>query len=322
MSAPLLEVRDLVKTYAAPRESLFAPPAKIRAVDGVSLTIVAGRSFGIVGESGSGKSTLARAVLALERPTSGNVALLGNDLSAQSPRQLRALRASVQMIFQDPVGSLDPRHDVARIVAEPLACLGAISARERRERVEAALAAVGLSAAAATKYPHEFSGGQRQRIAIARALITRPKLVVADEPVSALDISIQAQVLNLMNDLARDSDVTYLLITHDLAVVANLCDDIAVMFAGRFVETGPAAVLLGAPAHPYTRALIEAAPRFDAPSPAPAASARIDIASPKQGCPYAGRCEFVQQACRETAPALAPAGQGRRAACHFPLHNQ
>ena len=327
MSAPLLEVRDLVKTYALPRERLFAPPPQVRAVDGVSFTIVEGRSFGIVGESGSGKSTLARAILALERPTSGGVALLGHDLFAQSSAQLRKLRAHIQMIFQDPFGSLDPRHTIRRIVAEPLVSLAAMNASERRARVDATLTAVGLNRADGGKYPHEFSGGQRQRIAIARALMTRPKLVVADEPVSALDVSIQAQVLNLMNDLARDSGVTYLLICHDLAVVANLCDEIAVMFAGRFVETGPASALLARPAHPYTSALIAAAPRLSAPAsgnaapPISGASLVVD-ANRNQGCAYAGRCEFAQEACREVAPRLAPTGDGRKVACHFPLHDQ
>jgi peptide/nickel transport system ATP-binding protein len=323
MSAPLLEVRDLVRAYALPRERMLGPKRQLHAVDGVSFAILAGRSFGIVGESGSGKSTLARAVLALETPTSGAISLLGRDLATQSPSQLRELRACMQMIFQDPFGSLDPRHTIRRIVAEPLSILGAITPLERRARVDEALRAVGLDAGDALKYPHEFSGGQRQRIAIARALITRPKLVVADEPVSALDVSVQAQVLNLMNDLAGDSDVTYLLISHDLAVVANLCDTIAVMFAGRFVETGPSEVLLRSPAHPYTRTLIDAAPSLTRiATQSPLTSASVADAPAQRGCAYAGRCQFARKECRDTSPVLAPRDAERSVSCHFPLSNQ
>jgi peptide/nickel transport system ATP-binding protein len=224
----------------------------------------------------------------------------------------------MQMIFQDPYGSLDPRQAIARIVAEPLACLDGITRDQSASRVAEALEAVGLSPGDGRKYPHEFSGGQRQRIAIARALITRPKLVVADEPVSALDVSIQAQVLNLMTDLQQQFGVTYLLISHDLAVVEYICDEIAVMYRGRFVETGPSEKLLGFPAHPYTRALIDAAPKLHAarrraPAPAPAPT------GPQTGCAYASRCAFAQTRCREEAPEMRPVGDGRQAACHFPL---
>jgi peptide/nickel transport system ATP-binding protein len=291
-----------------------------RAADGVSLSVWVGRSFGVVGESGSGKSTLARAIMALETPTNGEVRLLGRSLFNLSRRELRAARADMQMIFQDPHGSLDPRQRVERIVGEPLINLVAITPAQRRARVLDALGAVGLAASDADKYPHEFSGGQRQRIAIARALVTRPKLVVADEPVSALDVSIQAQVLNLMSDLQREAGVTFLVISHDLAVVSHLCDDLAVMFRGRVVETGPAAALLGAPAHPYTRELIDAAPKLEAaPLAAPAleeAPLRPDAGA---GCAYAGRCRFAQARCREDPPALRPLGEGRSVACHFPL---
>ncbi len=212
--------------------------------------------------------------MALDRPTSGAVRLEGRSLYELPRRELRAMRAHIQMIFQDPYGSLDPRQRIARIVAEPLSNLAHVTRAERAQRVEEALRAVGLGAADALKYPHEFSGGQRQRIAIARALITRPKLVVADEPVSALDVSIQAQVLNLMSDLQRDAGVTYLVISHDLAVVGHICDEIAVMFRGRFVETGPSAALLSRPAHPYTRELVDAAPKLEeAPVSAPRSAA-------------------------------------------------
>ena len=317
MSAPLLEVAGLVKVYKLARPGWFAPHPLRRAVDGVSFRLWAGRSFGVVGESGSGKSTLARAIMALETPTAGKVRLLGQSLFDLSRRELRAARADMQMIFQDPYGSLDPRRRVAGIVAEPLVNLADVSPPQRAARVLEALSAVGLPAADADKYPHEFSGGQRQRVAIARALVTRPKLVVADEPVSALDVSIQAQVLNLMIDLQREAGVTFLIISHDLAVVSHLCDDLAVMFRGRFVETGPAAALLKAPAHPYTRELIDAAPRLDGePLAAPEPPQRPEAVA---GCAYAARCRFAQARCLEDAPALRPLGDARAVACHFPL---
>jgi peptide/nickel transport system ATP-binding protein len=317
MSAPLLEVVDLVKLYALARPGWLAPHPVRRAVDGVGFVIEAGRSFGVVGESGSGKSTLARAVMALERPTSGVVRLEGRPLHQMPRGELRAMRAHIQMIFQDPYGSLDPRQRIARIVAEPLANLAHVKRAERAERVEEALRAVGLSAADALKYPHEFSGGQRQRIAIARALITRPKLVVADEPVSALDVSIQAQVLNLMSDLQREAGVTYLLISHDLAVVGYICEEVAVMFRGRFVETGPSAALLAKPAHPYTRELVDAEPKLEQTALAPAEPPpRPDATT---GCPYAARCLYAEARCLQEAPSLRPLGEGRAVACHFPL---
>ena len=318
MSAPLLEVVDLVKHYRLPRIGWLAPHPIRRAVDGVSLTIEVGRSFGVVGESGSGKSTLARAVMALETPTAGRVRLDGHSLFDLGRRALRAQRAAMLMIFQDPYGSLDPRQQIGRIVAEPLINLVQVDRVQRAARVLEALRAVGLVASDAHKYPHEFSGGQRQRIAIARALVTRPRLVVADEPVSALDVSIQAQVLNLMSDLQRDSGVTFFLISHDLAVVGHLCDDVAVMFHGRFVETGPSAALFKAPAHPYTRELIDAAPKLEEKPAATTPEAATGEAGPG-GCPYAARCSFVQSRCREVAPTLRPLGEGRAVACHFPL---
>jgi len=317
MSAPLLELIDLVKVYRLAGERLFGPHAHVRAVDGVDLKVTAGRSYGIVGESGSGKSTLARCAIALERPTSGEACLMGVSLIGASRRDLRRMRAHMQMIFQDPYGSLDPRQRVERIVAEPLSLLDGVSGAEMTARVSESLQAVGLVKTDARKYPHEFSGGQRQRIAIARALITRPKLVVADEPVSALDVSVQAQVLNVMTDLQQRAGVTYLLISHDLAVVEHVCDEIAVIFRGRFVETGPTGILLAAPAHPYTRALIDAAPKLRAERgrrrPAPTS------ASSGAGCAYAPRCPYAQDRCRSEAPRLRELGDGRRAACHFPL---
>ena len=263
MSAPLLQVDNLVREYAMPREKLFGPPAKVNALNGVSFTITAGRSLGIVGESGSGKSTLARLVMALDTPTAGSVKLLGRDLHALPREDLRQARRDIQMVFQDPYGSLDPRQTVERIVTEPLAAQGNTNRKERHQRAADVLASVGLRPNDLGKYPHEFSGGQRQRIAIARALITRPRLIVADEPVSALDVSVQAQVLNLMQDLQAEFGITYMLISHDLAVVHHLCDDVAVLWQGRIVEQGPPERLFDAAEHPYTRALLEAVPEAE-----------------------------------------------------------
>jgi peptide/nickel transport system ATP-binding protein len=327
MTPPLLELRDLVKRYRLPRERLLRAAPVVEALRGVSLTVQAGRSVGIVGESGSGKSTLARHAMALETPTEGSVRLLGRDLHALAPADLRASRRDFQMVFQDPYGSLDPRQRVGRIVAEPL--IGAV-AEETRQRVAASLDAVGLRASDAQKYPHEFSGGQRQRIAIARALITRPKLIVADEPVSALDVSVQAQVLNLLADLAEQFGVTYLLISHDLAVVDHVCDEVAVMYAGRIVEQGTPALLFRAAAHPYTRALLRAMPA-DAVGAAPVsraagaapASARVASASDvtttstATACAFAPRCAYRQARCDIELPALRPLASGQRVACHF-----
>ncbi|RYZ12231.1 MAG: ATP-binding cassette domain-containing protein [Comamonadaceae bacterium] len=265
---PLLRVRGLVRHYALPRERLFGAPPVVRALNGVSFEVQAGRSLGIVGESGSGKSTIARLVMALDRPTAGQVELLGRDLHAASPAELRHARRDLQMVFQDPYGSLDPRQTVARIVAEPLEALARTSRAEQREQAGASLAAVGLRASDLDKYPHEFSGGQRQRIAIARALITRPKLIVADEPVSALDVSVQAQVLNLLQDLQQQFGISYLLISHDLAVVNHLCDEVCVLHRGVVVERGAPQRLFARAEHPYTRALLAAVPRAEPPDTA------------------------------------------------------
>ncbi len=258
-SSPLLQVEGLARDYLLPREGLLQPPPRVHALQGVSFTLQAGRSLGIVGESGSGKSTLARLVMALDTPTAGRVLFDGQDLHALPREALRRARRDFQMVFQDPQGSLDPRWPVERIVAEPLAAQGAGRA-ECRERAAEALAEVGLRPGDLALYPHELSGGQRQRIAIARALITRPRLIVADEPVSALDVSVQAQVLNLMRDLQARHGITYLFISHDLAVVRHLCDEVAVLQAGRIVEHGPADALFARPQHPYTRALLDAVP--------------------------------------------------------------
>jgi peptide/nickel transport system ATP-binding protein len=259
MSAPVLEVKNLVCEYKLKRTSLFGPAPVLRAVDGVSLSIMPGRSFAIVGESGSGKTTLARTVMALETPQSGTVRLNGKDIFSMSAADLRQARRDIKMVFQDPYESLDPRLKVGESIADPLDALGRTRNRqERKQRVSEALEAVGLRATDADKFPHEFSGGQRQRIAIARALITRPALIVADEPVSALDLSVQAQVLNLMRDLRERYNVAYLFISHNLAVVRHIADEVAVMHKGTFVEQGSVAEIFAHPRHTYTKLLLSA----------------------------------------------------------------
>ena len=314
----MLELRAVTRRYHLPREALWHAAPVVHALAGVSLALHAGRNLGVVGESGSGKSTLARIALALEPPSSGEVRFLGADLNRLGAAELRHARRDFQMVFQDPYGSLDPRQRVGRIVAEPLFDA---AAAERRERVAAMLDAVGLRASDADKYPHEFSGGQRQRIAIARALITRPKLIVADEPVSALDVSVQAQVLNLLQDLQEQFGVTYLLISHDLAVVDHVCDEVIVMYAGRVVEQGSSEVLFRAAAHPYTRALLAAAMQTSVG--ASAAQART-VAPPSSrvgaeattACPFAPRCAVRQPRCLSEAPVLRALAPGHHAACH------
>lgn len=316
MSA-LVEAAGLRKVYALPREKLLQPPPEVVAVADVSFTLNAGQSLGIVGESGSGKSTLARLVMALEPPSAGNVRFDGRDLFALGREELRLARADFQMVFQDPYGSLDPRRTVGWTIAEPLSAIARTSAAEQREQVAAMLAQVGLRAADASKYPHEFSGGQRQRIAIARALITRPRLIVADEPVSALDVSVQAQVLNLMRELEQKFGVTYLLISHDLAVVNYIAAEVAVMYRGRVVEQAATADIFKAPAHPYTRALLEAVPRAE-PGRARRRRAKTETTNEavKGGCPFLPRCPFAIDRCRAELPPLRAIGDSHRAACH------
>jgi peptide/nickel transport system ATP-binding protein len=265
----LLDVQHLSQQYALPKPSLFAKAGHIQALNDVSFQLAAGKSMGIVGESGSGKSTLARLVMALEKPTQGKVMFKGQDLNALPQDALRRARSDFQMVFQDPYGSLDPRQKVLRIVSEPLSSTlnnpsgqalnaQALSAQDLKDRAAQALTEVGLRASDLDKYPHEFSGGQRQRIAIARALITRPSLIVADEPVSALDVSVQAQVLNLMMDLQERYGLSYLFVSHDLAVVNLMCDDVLVLQHGQLVEAGSADDIFLRPQHPYTQELLSA----------------------------------------------------------------
>jgi peptide/nickel transport system ATP-binding protein len=260
--APLLAVKHLGRRFALPRAGLFQPAGALQALSAVSFTLQSGKSLGIVGESGSGKSTLARLVMALDTPTEGQVVFQGVDVHQTHGPALRQLRSGFQMVFQDPYGSLDPRQKVLAIVTEPIQTLlqPADGRSELRDRAAQALSEVGLRTADLDKYPHEFSGGQRQRIAIARALITRPALIVADEPVSALDVSVQAQVLNLLMDLQDRYGLSYLLVSHDLAVVNLMCDDVLVLQSGRVVEQGPAVQIFEQAEHPYTRALLAAVP--------------------------------------------------------------
>jgi peptide/nickel transport system ATP-binding protein len=262
----LLDVQHVSQQYALPKPSVFAKAGLIQAVKDVSFQLTAGKSLGIVGESGSGKSTLARLVMALEKPTQGKVLFKGQNLNALPQDQLRHARSDFQMVFQDPYGSLDPRQKVLRIVTEPLhSTLNSgsgqgLSAQDLKDRAAFALTEVGLRASDLDKYPHEFSGGQRQRIAIARALITRPSLIVADEPVSALDVSVQAQVLNLMMDLQDRFGLSYLFVSHDLAVINLMCDDVIVLQHGQVVEAGSADEIFQRPQHTYTQALLAAIP--------------------------------------------------------------
>lgn len=317
MTQPLLDVVDLTRHHRLPATKLFSPPPVLKAVDGVSFTLPPATLFAVVGESGCGKSTLARMIMALDRPTSGSVHFQGQSLFDLPGRQLQALRRQFQMVFQDPFGSLDPRQTVARLVSEPLHLdPHAPKGQERRRLIEETLAEVGLKGSDADRYPHEFSGGQRQRIAIARALITRPALIVADEPVSALDLSVQAQVLNLLLDLQQSHGLAYLLISHNLAVVEHVSTQLAVMYLGRFVETGPTAEIYRQPAHPYTKLLLDAAPSLD-PTQRRQRQPLVDgTKPPAQGCAFAPRCPLAGDACRASAPTLRSIAPGRQVACH------
>jgi len=316
MTAPLLDIQNLVKHYPG------RPP--VRAVDGVSLTIAPGQTLGLVGESGSGKSTVGRTILRLQEPTAGRVLFDGEDVFALGTAPLRALRRRMQIVFQDPYSSLNPRMTVGRTLREPLEIHRLVPPAQMEARVTALLDEVGLDTAFAGRYPHELSGGQRQRVGIARALSVEPRFIVCDEPVSALDVSVQAQVLNLLADLQRKRSLTYLFIAHDLAVVRHIADQVAVMYLGRIVERAPAAAIYTGPRHPYTRALLSAVPE---PNPR-ATRERIvlsgDIPSPAHppaGCPFHPRCPHPKKndRCRTEAPALRATSDSpaHLAACHF-----
>jgi peptide/nickel transport system ATP-binding protein len=318
-SDDVLSVERLSVRYRLPRRSLFAAADWFPAVTDATFSVARGASLALVGESGSGKSSLAKAVMGLEPASAGAVRLFGQDLASLSAHDLRELRRRFQMIFQDPYSSLDPRHSIQRIIAEPLRD---VARAETRERAAEVLSHVGLTANDLRKYPHQFSGGQRQRIAIARALITKPDLIVADEPVSALDVSVQAQVLNLMQDLQAQYGMAYLFISHDLAVVEYLCEDVVVLYRGRVVEIGNTREVMKAPAHPYTQELVNAMPRLGGGKRRPVATKQVKVASldantsEAGACPYMSRCPRAGDVCA-VAPSLRAVGNGRSVACHM-----
>jgi len=309
---PVLEALELRRFY--PVRRLFMRRGEVRAVDGVSFRLEPGRTLGVVGESGCGKSTLARMLALLDAPTSGHILIDGMDAAATPDR--KALRRSVQMVFQDPYGSLNPRQTVGAILEEPLLIAGEPSAA-RREAALAMMASVGLRPDQFGRYPHQFSGGQRQRVAIARALMLHPKVVIADEPVSALDVSVRAQVLNLLLDLQDSLGLAYVLISHDLGVVRHVADEVAVMYLGRIVEQAPRQSLFGRPRHPYTRALLAATPGMTprAGEPEPVRGEPPSPLAPPPGCHYHTRCPHAVAKCREVIPELGPF-EGGLVACH------
>jgi oligopeptide/dipeptide ABC transporter ATP-binding protein len=316
---PLLEADALTKQFVVRHGALGWSSALVRAVDAVSFTIAAGRTLGLVGESGCGKTTTSKLILGLERPTAGAIRFEGRDVHALGRAAEREYRRFVQAVFQDPYASLDPRMRVEAIVAEPLVINTDLDAAGRRRRVAELLDVVGLPQRAATLYPHEFSGGQRQRIAIARALALSPKLIVLDEPVSALDVSIRAQVLNLLTDLQKRLGVSYLFIAHDLAAVAHMSQTIAVMYLGRIVEMGDADAVALAPKHPYTRALFAAAMPVDVDAPRDEVTVSGEVPSPlapPAGCHFHPRCPFAMDRCAVEAPTLR-SEEGRLVACHL-----
>ena len=315
----LLEVEGLVKHFVAARSVFGRPTAHVKAVDGASFTVEAGKTLALVGESGCGKSTVSRLVLRLIEPDAGQVRFEGRDLLALDADQLRRFRRDAQIIFQDPYASLNPRMTVSQILTEPLALHDLVPAARRRERVEELLRLVGLEPRFARRYPHEFSGGQRQRIAIARALAVEPKLVICDEPVSALDVSIRSQILNLLRDLQDRLGLAYIFVSHDLAVVKHIADRVAVMNLGVIVETADAEALFAAPWHPYSRALLSAIP---VPKPQ-AKRSRIVLEgelpsalNPPAGCRFHTRCPYVIARCRTEIPPLIADGTGHATACH------
>jgi len=306
----VLEVEHLVVEFPAGRGQ------RVHAVSDVSFDVAEGETLGLVGESGCGKSTVARAVLQLPRPTSGTVRVSGRDLTALRGKALRAARRDVQLVFQDPISSLNPRRRVTDLVAEPLAIAGVREAR--RHRVSAALEAVGLPPEVADARPHQLSGGQCQRVSIARALVQEPKIVICDEPVSSLDVSVQAQILNLLEDMKHRYSVSLVFISHDLAVVKNISDRVAVMYLGKLCEVAPADDLYRSPMHPYTRALIASIPS----APGPRAKLTGELPSPLQppsGCRFRTRCPLAQARCAQEEPVLTERQPGHAVACHFPV---
>ena len=323
--APLLEVTDLVKHFPIKSGVLIdRQVGAVQAVDGVSLSVAPGETLGLVGESGCGKSTLARTILQLLKPTSGSVRFDGDEIAGASRRRLRPLRREMQMIFQDPYASLNPRKRVGQIVGGPLKLHGLADGKELRRQTESLLDRVGLSSEHYNRYPHEFSGGQRQRIGIARALALKPKLIIADEPVSALDVSIQAQIINLLEDLQEEFALTYIFVAHDLGVVRHVADRVAVMYLGKIVELGPADEVYANPVHPYTEALLSAVPIPD-PRTNAGRTPRVlegDVpspADPPRACRFHTRCPYATEICSEVEPLLEEHRRRQYAACHHPL---
>jgi dipeptide transport system ATP-binding protein len=307
-----------LKRYYEVGGGLFSRGATVKAVDGASFTLTAGKTLAVVGESGCGKSTLARMVTLIERPTSGSLVLNNVDVTQAKGETQRKLRQSVQIVFQDPYGSLNPRQKVGAILEEPLLINRKLSAAERRAAAEAMMARVGLRPEFYERYPHMFSGGQRQRIAIARALMLNPDVVVLDEPVSALDVSIQAQVLNLLTDLQQEFDLAYLFISHDLSVVRHIADEVIVMYLGHPVEQGPRDIIFANPQHPYTQALLSATPKADPTRRRQRIKLTGELPSPLNppgGCTFNPRCPYANERCRVEPPAMLPS-QGSRVACH------
>lgn len=315
---PLIQVTDLVKHFPLGSGFLAKPHGWVKAVEGVSFTIFRGESFGLVGESGCGKTTLGRLIMRLIKPTSGRVMFDGRDIFSLPKSEMILLRRRMQIIFQDPYSSLDPRMKVESIVSEPLRAMGGLSRGERRSRAAKLLKKVGLHAADLDKYPHEFSGGQRQRIGVARALCVNPDLIVADEPVSALDVSIRAQVLNLLIDLQEELNLSYLFISHDLSVVEHICDRIAVMYLGSIVELANAEEFSRRPRHPYTEALLRAVPLPDPHRKKEPAVMEGDVPNPidpPPGCTFHPRCAFAFEHCRLEKPPLTSIVSNHSVAC-------
>src|SRR6266704_1182046 len=315
--APLLEARSLSRHYAVSL-GLFRAKGLVRALDGVSFTVAPGQTLACVGESGCGKSTLARQVTMIERPTGGSLCIDGDDGATADRKTLKRLRPRVQMVFQNPFASLNPRKKVGTLLEEPLAISAKLGARARRDAAHAMMARVGLKPEHYGRYPHMFSGGQRQRIAVARALMLHPRLVVADEPVSALDVSIQAQVLNLLMELQQELGIAYLFISHNLQVVRHIADRVMVMYLGKAVEYGPKGAVFERPAHPYTKALLASTPTLDARARRERITLRGELPSPlnpPSGCAFHTRCPYAIERCRAEVPALLPLGDVR-VACH------
>jgi oligopeptide/dipeptide ABC transporter ATP-binding protein len=325
---PLLQVRDLVKHFPITQGIVFQKKVgAVQAVDGVSFDVRRGETLGIVGESGCGKSTTARLIMRLLDATSGEIDFDGRDITCLKGADLKATRREMQMIFQDPYSSLNPRKTIGAAIAQPFAIHGLYEGKgERKRAVQELLETVGLNPEHYNRYPHEFSGGQRQRIGVARALALKPKLLIADEPVSALDVSIQAQVLNLLREMQRELGLTLIFIAHDLSVVRHMCDRVAVMYLGRVVETGPGDPLYDFPRHPYTGALLSAVPVADPElrgKPRELLSGDVPSpANPPQACRFHTRCPKAQERCSVDDPVLEDKGSGTEVACHFPLERE